>query len=349
MRAARLHSIGSELTIDDIPKPIAAPGEVVVSVVAAGICGSDLHIIDGENPLPTYPRVLGHEIAGEVDEIGEGVVLFARGDRVCIDFLLTCGDCRFCRSGRESLCANREGIGVQRDGGFAEYVAVPERNLVRVPDGVPLEHAAIATDALATPFHAISKRARVRPGQGAVVIGLGGLGLNAVRLLTVFGADPIVGIDPDEGSRERAVRAGAHFVFDPRGEELGTWLARRRSEIATAFDFVGAAATVEQACRVVARGGRVVVVGLGAETLRMPPATAVVREELEVVGSYSFEREEIRDLMAMLERGDVDVSDSISHRIGLEDVNEGIHRLRSRDGAPSRIVLFPWGRGHPGE
>ncbi len=342
MRAARLHAVGEDLRIDEVPKPIADTAEAVIRVEAVSICGSDLHIVDGENLLPEFPRTLGHEIAGVIDELNDNDDTgFRVGDRVCIDFLVTCGSCRFCRIGRESLCVNRAGLGVQRDGGFAEYVAVPIRNLIRIPDGVSFEFAAVAADALATPCHAISKRAQVRPGTGAVVIGLGGLGLNAVRLLKVFGASPIVGLDLDPASRQRALAAGADFVFDGGSAEFAEWLAPQRDRLRCVFDFVGIRATVALGTEVVARGGRVVVVGLGAQPLELPVASAVVREELEVVGSYAFERGEIAELMDLLSQGVIDLSDSITHRGSLEDVNEGIRRLRTRDGAPSRIVLSP--------
>lgn len=350
MIAARLHRPHEALSLDEIPVPRPGDREVLVKVEAAGICGSDLHIIDGETLLPTFPRTLGHEVAGTIAGLGSEVRRLREGDRVCIDFLVNCGDCEFCRKGRESLCRIRSGLGVEVDGGFAEYVAAPARNVIPVPDCIPPDQAAVTTDALATPYHAISKRAQVRPGEGVAVIGLGGLGTQALQLLRLYGAQPIVGIDPDPASRERARRQGATRTFDPTGAEFADWAAEAPSSrsVKTVFDFHGSPHTVRQAIEIVDRGGRVVVVGLSRAPLQVVDGAAFVREEVEVVGSYAFERQEIVELLRLLELGLLDVSEAISHRLELAQINDAISRLRSRAGGPARIVVYP-GSARPGE
>lgn len=337
MIAARLHGPGGKLVVEDVPTPSPERGEVLVRVVAAGICGSDLHILEGDSPLDAYPRVLGHEIAGVVERVGYGVADWRPGDRVCVDFLVSCGECDRCRQGRESLCRTRAGLGAQRDGGFAEYVCVPARNLVRVPETVPLAHAALATDALATPYHAIDKRAHLRPGQGVAVIGLGGLGLNALELLGLYNVSPLIAFDVDPGSRARAEAAAACDTFDPREYDVRQGLGLRRIE--TVLDFVGSPETVEFATRLVDRGGRVVVVGLSHENLELTTGMRFVRDEVELVGSYAFEREEIREIVAHLASGRLDVAASITHRVPLEEINRGVEILAARTGAPGRIVV----------
>jgi threonine dehydrogenase-like Zn-dependent dehydrogenase len=369
VKAARLHAPGERLRIEDVPVPEPGPGDVLVRVSAAGICGSDLHIQDGENPLPAYPRTLGHEIAGVVERTGptlivggapalgaasgshDATAVFRPGDRVCADFLVICGECGFCRAGRSSLCRRREGLGIARDGGFAEFVVVPALDLVRVPDAVPLEWAALATDAVATPFHAITKRSSVGFGDPAVVVGLGGLGTNAVRILRSLGAHPIVGVDPDEAARQRALAAGADAVAAPEsaaGALAGAVHVAGRPDPATGadaaapvtvFDFVGGTSTVELACTLAGRGGTVVVVGLRAEPLTIGLGSVAVRDELSVVGSYAFDVDEVREVVARLADRRLDLEGAITHRLALDDVNDGLDLLRDRSGSPSRVVI----------
>lgn len=336
MLAARLHGPGQPLRVERVPVPEPGPDEVRVRVVAAGICGSDLHLLDGESPLDAYPRTLGHEIAGVVDAVGAAVIDWKAGARVCIDFLVSCGECIFCRAGRESLCRSRRGLGAQLDGGFAEFVRVPARNLVLVPDGVDLRTAAIATDAVATPYHAIRTRARPRPGAGVVVIGLGGLGLNALQVLRLYSAGPVIGVDRDPASRARAAEMGVR-AFAPGDPELVAKARQLGPEIV--LDLVGSPETVELAGRIVDRGGRVVVVGLAGGELRLADGMRFVRDEVEIVGSYAFEREEIRELLEHVAAGRLEVSASITHLVALTDINQAVEMLRSRHEAPGRILV----------
>lgn len=320
--------------------PDPSRDEVLVKVAAAGICGSDLHIIDGHTAVSDFPRTLGHEVAGTIDAVGSQVSGVEVGDRVCVNFLVTCGACSFCRLGRESLCVGRQGIGVHRDGGFAEYLVAPARNVVSVLSRVPLEQAAIATDALATPYHAITKRAQIRPGTSVAVIGLGGLGTSAVQLLALFGAYPIVGLDPDGSSRRRAEERGATATFDAQSDSYASWLGSGEPPHCV-FDFVGAPSTVQLGSEMLSRGGRLVVVGHSHEEIRLMAGTTIVREELEVVGSYAFERSEIEELIRLMGLGRLDVANAISHRVPLSQIAQGIDLLRTRRGGPSRVVVVP--------
>lgn len=342
MRSARLYSHQREFLMEELPIPSPGDDETVVKVMAAGLCASDLHILDGENMLEAYPRTLGHEVSGVVTRPGKHSRRTA-GDRVCVNFLVTCGECRYCGSGRESLCLKRQGIGVHRDGGFAEFVCVPDKNLIDIPEDVPFSHAALATDALATPYHAISKRANVNRGDPVGVIGLGGLGLNAVRILKMLGADPIVGIDIDSASRDRALRAGATVVVDPREAEGNGSAGAGGEGLRTVFDFVGAPQTVSQASEMLERGGRVVIVGHSSLRIQGSTGSTFSREELEIVGSYAFERAEIEELLDHMAAGRLDIADSITHTLPLQRINEAVHELRTRRTSPSRIVITPSG------
>lgn len=326
MRALRLHRVGGPVTVDELPDSVAALGEVVVRVEVAGICGSDFHIVSGQIPLPSFPRVLGHELAGTVISTGPVSPGERRaeahdiGTQVVANFLQTCGQCGFCVAGRTSLCIAREGIGLVRDGGLAELIAVPTRNLIAVPSGVELRHAALATDAYATPYHAIFARARVTRGAGCVVIGAGGLGLAAVQLLVVAGATTIVAIDVSRAALDAALACGATHVFLAEAVAGRSDLAGLdHVQLQHAFDFVGSPGTVQLGTDLVDRGGSVTVVGHSDDPWRTSPGSVMVREEKSVVGSYAFDSTEIAAVLALMQSGAVDAAAIIGAELSLQD------------------------------
>ena len=177
MRAARLHRAGAPLVVEEVAIPELAPGEVLVRVRACGLCGTDLHLaVEGSLPVERTPITLGHEAAGEVAAVAPGVSAWREGDRVALFPAASCGACRWCRSGRESLCDAAKVYGMARDGALAEYVAVPARSLVALPAGIPFDQGAVITDGVATPFHALRARGALRAGETVGIFGCGGLG-----------------------------------------------------------------------------------------------------------------------------------------------------------------------------
>jgi propanol-preferring alcohol dehydrogenase len=342
MKAVRLHQVGNGVQVDDIPVPRPTGDEVLIRVEAAGLCGSDLHILNGRTPLPHYPRVLGHEIAATVCETGPGYTGIEAGARVAVNFLITCGQCRYCVAGRTSLCLSREGLGVVRDGGFAEYMVVPERNLIRIPDPVPFRHAALATDAFATSLHAISKRAQVQAGEGCIVIGVGGLGLSAVQLLKIRGAYPIIAVDADPKALELAMSLGAtHSIPAEALEDADHPAWAGTGNAVYALDFVGRPETVRAATQAVDRGGSVVVVGHSPHSWNTAAGSIMVREEKTVMGSYAFDKNEIEDVLGFMSRGLIDVDSMIGQVIGLDDVNRALATFGSPGRAPGRTIIEP--------
>src|SRR3990172_8073127 len=176
MRAAVFNGPGRPLEVGGVPTPSPGPGEALVKVAGCGLCHTDLHYLDhGVKTFKTPPLILGHEAAGTVHEVGAGVTGRARGDRVLIPAVLSWGGCRYCRRGRENLCDKMSMLGNNVDGAYAEYVAVPAAELVPVPDGIPLEQACVIADAVSTPYHAVTRRARVRAGDWVAVVGCGGV------------------------------------------------------------------------------------------------------------------------------------------------------------------------------
>ena len=216
MRALVLETFGGPFVLNDVPTPAIAPHEALVRVRNVGVCGTDVKIRADRMGLGVIPLIMGHEIAGEVAEVGSLVRGFAPGDRVVVNFYVTCGRCPFCRAGRDTLCSEARQHGFSIDGGFAEYVKTPGVNLCKVPDHVSLEAACILGDAVATSYHAITKRAQVRPGTTLALIGVGGVGLHALQMARLAGGW-VIAVDVNEARLELARALGADAVVDARG------------------------------------------------------------------------------------------------------------------------------------
>jgi len=186
MMAARLHEVKRPLKIEEIDIPSPGPGEALVEMKACGICATDVHTALEWDRFPphTTPITVGApNPSGVIKELGDGVRGWKQGDRVAIYPQITCGTCPQCREGRDGICINTRVLGMHRDGAFADYIMIPVKNLVKIPDNVSFMEAAILTDAGATPFHAVTKRGRVKPGETVAIFGCGGLGMNAVQFL----------------------------------------------------------------------------------------------------------------------------------------------------------------------
>src|SRR5919202_2178512 len=189
MKAARFHEVNEPLRIEDVPVPEIQEDEVLVQVEVVGLCGSDIHIVEkGASPTPFKPITLGHEPSGVVARMGSRVEGWEEGDRVTVDPVLFCGSCRNCITGHTEICLNRKLIGIQEEGALAEYVAIPAKNLVRLPESVPSTVGAIITDAVATPFHALVDRAALKVGETVAIYGVGGVGLHAVQIAKLLEA-----------------------------------------------------------------------------------------------------------------------------------------------------------------
>ncbi len=344
MRAARLHALPSEgslpdVRIDEVPVPEPGPGQVLVDVHACGICASDLHVVAGVTPAGDLPQILGHEAAGDVAAVGEGVTDWRVGDRVLVLPAWPCGHCPYCRGGRENLCRSLQVPGVDVDGAQAEYTLADQRLLTHVPRDVPVEQAAILVDAVATPYHAL-KRAGVTQGSTVAIVGLGGLGMHAVQLARLAGAETVIGIDIDPVNLERAREWGADEVVDASDGKP----ARRVRELTEggvekAIEFVGRNETIDQAIKMLAPGGRAVVVGLTPEALETLPSALLVANELEVVGSFGSTMADVNELVDLLDAGRLDLTRSVTHTYDLDGFTDALQQLAERRDHPVRIVI----------
>jgi D-arabinose 1-dehydrogenase-like Zn-dependent alcohol dehydrogenase len=345
IRAARLHRPRSGtspeiVSVDEVPIPEPGPGEVLVEVRACGICASDLHVVQGVTPHgPRLPQVLGHEPAGVVAAAGEQVRGWYPGDRVAFQAVRPCGECAYCRSGREAICPDVRIPGVDVDGTQAEYAVADPRFLVPVPGSVPFEQAAVLTDAVATPYHAL-KRGGVGEGVSVAIFGLGGLGAHAVQLCRLAGADHVIGVDIDPVNLERALDWGADEVVDATdGRPHRRIRERTGGGVDRSLEFVGDARTVSQAVKCLRPGGRATIVGLTPAQMELLPTALFVSRELEVVGSFGSTGQDLNELMDLLEAGRLDLSRSVSHRYAIEEFPAALRQLETREDHPVRVVI----------
>lgn len=326
-----------KISLEQVDDPSPAPDEVLLQVEAAGVCGTDRHIVAGE--LGVAPGVIpGHEIAGIVVEVGCRVEGWGTGARVACFGQATCGACPACLAGASNRCIRPAVLGMARQGGFAEQVALPASCLIPLPDAVSSPIGAIACDAIATPLHALWTVGGQRPGETVVVIGAGGLGLHAVQLARLGGAAYIVVVDPFEPARKAALAAGADEVLDPGSENDPARALRRAARGATlALECVGRAETVELGLAALSPGGRLVVVGVGAAQPSLPPLARFVASELCVRGSFGSTPAEIHTVLELIERGLLDVTRSVQREVPLDDAAS----IFSQPGGPARTVILP--------
>jgi alcohol dehydrogenase, propanol-preferring len=344
MRAARLHRPRSaeaheDLRIDQVPMPVPGRGEVLVRIRACGVCASDLHVVTGVTPHgPELPQILGHEPAGEVAALGDGVEDWLVGDRVAMLAARPCGRCGYCTAGRENLCTSVRVAGVDTHGAQAEYALADARYLVPIPADLPFEQAAIVTDAVATPYHAL-KRGGVGEGSTVAIFGLGGLGMHAVLLAKLAGAH-VIGVDVDEVNLQRALDWGADEVVDGADGRP----ARRIRELSEggvdrSFEFVGLGETLDQAVKSLRPGGRATIVGLGPAPIATVPIARFVAQETELVGAFGSTPQDLGELFDLVEEGRLDLGRSVTDVLGIDELPEALRRLETREGNPIRMVV----------
>jgi L-iditol 2-dehydrogenase len=328
----------------ELPAPQPAADEVLVAVKACGICGSDVHGMDGSSGRRRPPIVMGHEAAGIIAAAGADVIGWAAGDRVTFDSTIYCGECEFCRRGEINLCDNRRVLGVscedyRRDGAFAEFVAVPQRVLYRLPDGLPFEHAALV-EPFAIALHAI-RRAPVALNDTVVVVGAGMIGLALVQALRHTGCGRLISVDVADDRLALAKKFGAtNLVNSAREDAARVILDLTRDRGAdVAFEAVGITATVDLAIRSLRKGGALALVGNVAPKIEFPLQLAVTRE-LSLHGSCSS-RGEYPAVLDMLARGDLQPAPLISAFAPLTDGAAWFDRLYRKESGLMKVVLHP--------
>jgi alcohol dehydrogenase, propanol-preferring len=347
MRAARFYEVGKPLVVEDVEKPSPSSGEVLVRVKACGICGTDVHIaVEGLFPTIFTPITLGHEGAGLIEEIGDGVTGWKAGERVGVYPGIPCGKCSLCLSGKDYLCPENKIFGIFIDGCFAEYVVSPVENLFRLPESVSFGEGALLSDAVSTAFHAVYRRAEIGSGGGGetvAVFGCGGLGYHGVMFARALGAGSVIAVDIKDELIERAKGVGADFGINPKSDDVQEKILELTNGdgVDVAMEFVGSAGTVVSAMKSVKRGGKLVIVGIGMERVSLPPIRVFVGKELSVLGSMGFAKDEMEAIFSLIEEKKVDLSNSVSEVFPLEEINEGMRRMAEKEGNPIRFVVAP--------
>lgn len=329
MKAIRMVAPGTPLELQQIPIPAAGEDEVLVRVRAAGICHSDAHYRAGRSSMGMMPITLGHEVAGEVEWVGAKVTNVQAGDRVCLHYNISCGDCYYCKTGKEQFCTTVKMIGHHVDGGYAEYIAVPARNAIPLPEEISFEEGATLMCASATALHAL-RRGRVKDGETVAVFGVGGLGLSAIQLAKALGAVEVYAVDIKQDKLELASEYGAVPVDASRVDAVEEIRALTKGRgVDVALEMIGLPVTMKQTVESLGVLGRAVIVGLSQMPLEIHPYHTLIGYEAEVIGSNDHLLEELPLLIDMARRNVLDTSRVVSQRIPLdaEKINQRLDDL----------------------
>jgi propanol-preferring alcohol dehydrogenase len=335
MKAAVVHAFDQPLTIEQIPKPVAGHGQVIVKIEACGLCHTDIHAAHGDWPVkPQPPFVPGHEGVGIVESVGPGVAL-AVGQRIAVPWLgSACGHCEHCISGWETLCLEQQNTGYSVNGGFAEYIKASATYAVPVPEGVDPFDAAPLTCAGVTTYKAV-KVSRARSSELVAIFGIGGLGHLAVQYAKIAGAT-VVAVDLHDEKLHLATELGATHGINAAKEDPAAAIQRLGGADA-AIVLAVSPRSFEQAFASLRRGGRLVLVGLPAENEMRLPIFETVLKGITVTGSIVGTRLDLKEVFELHAAGMTDVARQM-HR--LEDVNDCIAAVERGD-VPARIVLQP--------
>jgi 2-desacetyl-2-hydroxyethyl bacteriochlorophyllide A dehydrogenase len=334
----------NELVYKEVDDPHISANEVLVKVKACGICGSDVHGLDGSTGRRQPPIIMGHEASGEIISVGSQVKNWKTADRVTFDSTVYNLNDWYTLEGQYNLSDNREVMGVSADdfkrhGAFAEYVAIPEHILYKIPDKVSFEEAAMV-EPVAVALHAVRK-ANPQLAESCVVVGAGMIGIFLVKLLSHSGLANLIAIDLNEKKREQAAAAGANFTFDPNDKNLLQELLNKTKSRGADFSIeaVGIANTVDIALQVLRKGGRTVLVGNISKSIDFPLQRVVTRE-LTVLSSCAI-RGEYEAVLNLIEQGTVSVRDQISEIVPLSEGAKWFDRLRQKNNGLNKVILVP--------
>ncbi len=346
MKAMVMREPGGPLRLETVPVPSIGPNDALLRVRVSGVGLTVVIMTAVPGRVTSFPRIPGHEVAGEVVELGAEVKHVKVGDRVTMHFYLTCGVCRFCRSGRETLCtAFRGNVGMGSDGGYAEYMAVPAANLLKIPDGVSNLDAAIAADAICTPYHACREEARVGPGDTVLIVGAGGgVGIHGVQMAKLCGGW-VVAADIGDAKLQAARECGADAIVDVRRGDLAAQVreATGGRGVDAAIDFVASPETLEASFTSLARAGRLVIIGhrpkavYGVEPQFTVNASHMLTNMLEIHGSRYVSLAELEQTLELVRQKRVRAI--VSRTFPLEGAEEA-HELLRKNALVGRAALI---------
>ena len=328
----------------DVPAPKIGPEEVLIEVKACGICGSDVHGMDGSTGRRRPPIIMGHEAAGVIAQVGSGVAGWKAGERVTFDSTIYCGRCPYCRAGQINLCDDRRVLGVscgeyRQDGAFAEYVAVPQHILYPLPEKITFERAAMV-EAVSIAFHAV-RRTTIRLNDSAVVVGVGMIGLLVMQSLRLAGCGRIIAVDLEQERLDLAAKLGADATLKSDAcdvaKEVFSLTANRGADVAC--EVVGITPTVRTAVACLRKGGSLTLVGNLSPAVELP-LQAVVTREITLNGSCASSGE-YPACLEMIARGTMNVDALVSAVAPLAEGDSWFHRLYKKERGLMKVILRP--------
>ena len=338
MKAAILYQARQPLRIEELEMPEVGGDDVLIKVASCGVCHTDLKVAEGRNRF-TPPTVLGHEVAGTVEQIGPHCKEFRVGDRVIIGMRYKCGRCRYCLRARDNLCERRpappalkkpDGTAVTRwnVGGFAEYVAVPEYMLFKVPDGIPMEEASVVGCRVTTAYNAVKHRGRLEPGDSALVIGCGGIGLNTIQFLKCFGAYPIIAVDIAEEKLDAAKSFGATHMINASAEDpVKAAVKLTDGGVDKSFEAIGNPKTADQIIQATRPGGTATIIGgLGSGPFTISSGSFVTRE-ITITGVSSRQANDVEEVFQMAKLGRIALKSLITKSYRYDEINQALSDL----------------------
>jgi propanol-preferring alcohol dehydrogenase len=325
---------GKKVETVEVPMPKEQEGWVIVKVKASCICGSDLHAFYSQERLNVIP---GHEVAGEIVSVGKGVKRLKPGDRVAIYNMVSCGECKYCRSGNWFFCDDLKIIGGHLNGGDAEYIAVPERNCFLLPSEISFEEGALIGDGVGTPYRAI-KKLGINGTHTVLLCGLGPVGLGALLILKYLNSR-VIAIERSQYRCKMGKNLGADVIINPDEQDPQEVINEitRGEGVDISIDCAGKEVTENYALDFVKKGGKVAFVGEN-QVAKIRPSDQWIRKELTVIGSWYFNASEYEELISLLKR-ELDIRKIVTHRYRLENAQEAF--LKFAGGETGKVIFIP--------
>lgn len=342
MRAAVFHHSYEPLSIENVPTPTVGTNDVKVKIHTCSICHTDIQFIDqGMAPNMKPPIILGHEIAGVIEEIGSDVKKFKPGDRVVLPATITCNECLACKSWNETQCENIKRIGVDVNGGFAEYIVVPEFHPYRLPYEYDFEIGSLISNVLVGAYHVVFDRINIRAGEKVVIFGAGGFGLSILQMAKLRDAQVTV-VDIFDWKLNEAEKLGADHILNSNKvnvcEEAVIDTVGGKPDIV--IETIGAPRTLLQSMNALKKGGRLVLCGLTENALPFMIGR-IIENEIALIGAIGAPRRKIPEIFHLLEDNKINIDNLVSKRFDLEHINDAINTLRM--GQTIRTVIYPFG------
>lgn len=338
MKAAVLKEFGKPLSLEEIPVPEPGPGEALVKVVGSGLCATDLHIRDGRIPTVKPPYVPGHEMAGIIEKLGEGVTAHNVGEHVVVGIDVVCGECDLCKAGKSHLCRNRVRIGFERDGSHEEYCVVPEETLFPIRSDIPLDEACIIPDAVSCMYHAIKDQGQVKKGDKILIYGAGALGIQGVQAAKYLGAEVYVS-GRTQAKLDVSKEFGADVTINTKQQDLHEKIMRLTEGLGcdVIFDLVGLTDSIDKLFRMLKPSGKLVEIGYTDMNFTVNYQETVVKEK-EIIGVRGCTRENLIECIKLVEQGVL--KPYIYKKYPLEKINEALEGLEKFQSVGRSVISY---------